>query len=171
PTFTGYNVNWDQHIKPYAEEVISVIRQHDAQVPIIVGTGSWSQDVHHAAANPLQGNDIMYAIHFYACDHGSWLRDRARDAVNSGLALFSTEWGTTEASGNGSVCTTETNAWLDFFADNNISWANWNVSDKDETSALFVGGTPSTPPDGGEWADFRLTESGRYVRDRLRSGR
>ncbi len=167
-TFNGYPVNWKEHIKPYAEEVIPIIRKADADAAIIVGTGTWSQDVDSAARDPLAFDNVLYALHFYACDHGQNLRDKATKALATGVAIFSTEWGTTAANGDGRVCTNEADAWLNFFDKNNISWVNWNISDKSESSATFIKGTPSIPPDDGKWSEARLTTSGKYVRERLR---
>ncbi|WP_374115461.1 cellulase family glycosylhydrolase [Bacillus atrophaeus] len=44
---------------------------------IVVGTGTWSQDVNDAADNPLQDKNVMYSLHFYAGTHGQALRDKA----------------------------------------------------------------------------------------------
>lgn len=57
-------MNWKRDIKPYAEEVISVIRKHDPDNLIIVGTGTWSQDVNDAADDQLKDANVMYALHF-----------------------------------------------------------------------------------------------------------
>lgn len=95
----GY-ATWNGHIKPYAEEMIPVIRSIDTNGIIIVGTGTWSQDVHDAANNPIAQSNIMYTTHFYAGTHGSWLRDRIDYARSKGVAVFITEWGTSDASGD-----------------------------------------------------------------------
>ncbi|WP_376775466.1 cellulase family glycosylhydrolase [Cohnella nanjingensis] len=51
-----------------------------------------------------------------------------------GIAIFVTEWGTSDASGNGGPYLTEAQGWLDFLAARKISWANWSLSDKNETA-------------------------------------
>jgi endoglucanase len=43
----------------------------------------------------------MYALHFYSGTHTSWLRDKANTARSAGLALYVTEFGTSQASGDG----------------------------------------------------------------------
>ncbi len=58
-----------------------------------------------AAGSPLSYDNIMYSLHFYAGTHKADLRNKAKKAINAGLALFVTEWGTTDASGNGNVDT------------------------------------------------------------------
>src|SRR5690606_32223319 len=46
----GGGVTWNAAIRPYAQEVIPVIRNHAPTSLVIVGTGTWSQDVTDAAA-------------------------------------------------------------------------------------------------------------------------
>lgn len=75
---------WSE-IKSYAEEVISVIRSHDQNGIIIVGTPNWSQYVDQAAADPITGyGNIMYALHFYAATHKESLRNTMAAAVDAG---------------------------------------------------------------------------------------
>ena len=131
----GGGVTWSGSIKPYAQEVIPVIRAGAPNSVVIVGTPTWSQDVDIAARDQLSFPNVMYTLHFYACSHGQSLRDKASTAMALGAAIFSTEWGTTEASGGGNVCTGEADAWLAFYKQNNISWANWTISNANETSA------------------------------------
>lgn len=45
--------------------------------------------------------NIAYTLHFYAGSHRQFLREKATKAMRKGLALFVTEWGTCDASGNG----------------------------------------------------------------------
>jgi len=97
--------------------VIPAIRNIDPDGLVIVGTPTWSQDVDTAAADPL-----TYAIHFYVCTHGQSLRDKVSVALSQGAAIFSTEFGL--SSGDDGACEDETTTWLNFFDNNNISWAN-----------------------------------------------
>lgn len=160
------NTSWDNTIKPYAERVIAAIRAVDPDNLIIVGTRSWSQRVDEAAANPIRGYpNIAYTLHFYAGSHKQPIRDFATTALNAGIPLFVTEWGTTDASGDGAVDTAETRIWLDFLRANNISHANWALNDKAEGSSALRPGASTT----GGWADTDLTASGRLVRDYIRS--
>lgn len=158
------NVQWGSHIKPYANEVVPVIRNNDPDGIVIVGTANWSQLVDDAARDPLSFSNIMYTAHFYACTHGQWLRDRISNALAQGAAVFVTEWGTSEASGGGRVCTGESDVWLDFLNRNNISWANWSITDKEETSAALAPGASTF----GGWSESNLSTSGRYVRRKIK---
>jgi endoglucanase len=154
------NTGWST-VKTYAESVISTIRAAGTDNLIIVGTPNWSQDVDVAAGDPITTDDnVAYTLHFYANTHKQWLRDKASVALSAGLALFVTEWGTCDASGNGSVNAGETSAWLTFLGDRGISWANWALNDKAEAcSALRPGASPTGP-----WPDGDLTESGALVK-------
>jgi endoglucanase len=143
------NVSWANDIKPYAEQVIPVIRENSPQSIILVGSGTWSQDINEPADNPLSFDNIMYTCHFYAGTHGSWLRDRIDYALSKGAPIFISEWGTSAADGNGGVFENETREWLDFLNERNISWCNWSLCDKAESSAALSG-------DG-------LSESGKLV--------
>jgi len=154
------SVYWGRDIKPYAEELISVIRPYAPKNIIIVGTSTWSQDVDIAAASPLVADNIMYTLHFYAGTHTQWLRQRTDEALAKGLPIFVTEWGVSESSGNGGVFTTESQRWLDFLAQRRISWVNWNLSDGNETSALL---NPGASTQGG-WSAQNLSPAGQFVK-------
>ena len=132
------NVTWSGDIKPYAQKMIKKIRKYDKDAVIIVGTPTWSQDVDEAAKNPIKGQkNIMYTLHFYAATHKQSLRDKAQTAIDAGLPLFVTEFSICEASGNGTVDTKEGNLWIKFLNKNKISYAIWNLSNKDEASSII----------------------------------
>lgn len=158
-------VSWGNVVKPYAEQVVSAIRAIDPDNLIIVGTPSWSQNVDSAAANPLEATNVAYSLHFYSATHRAWLRDRVRVAVDSGLPIMVTEWGTSKSSGNDTIDLGESTKWLDYLDSNSISWANWSVVDKEETSAALQ---PNANRNGG-WTEEDLTPSGGWVRARLRT--
>jgi len=157
--------NWSGAIKPYAEEVIAAIRAIDPDNLIIVGTGHFSQEVDVASADPITGYDnIAYTLHFYAGTHGENLRQRAETAIDKGLALVVTEWGTVKATGDGDVDQMSTEEWLLFMDMHNLSHLNWSVHDKIEGASVLM---PNASPTGG-WPDSDLTESGLYVREIVR---
>ncbi|NHZ95537.1 cellulase family glycosylhydrolase [Massilia sp. CCM 8734] len=160
------DVTWDANVKPYAQAVIAAIRAIDPDNLIIVGSPHWSQDVDIASRNPITGHsNIAYTLHFYAGTHTQYLRDKATTAMNNGLALFVTEWGSVNADGNGGVNYPETNAWIDFMKKHNISNANWALDDAREGSASLVPGASSN----GGWANWDLTESGKQARETVRN--
>jgi len=157
-------ISWSSAIKPYHQAIIDTIRRHDPDNLIVCGTPTWSQDVDIAANDPLVGTNIAYALHFYSGTHKQSLRDKAKTALNKGVALMVTEFGTTDASGDGFVNQSETNLWFSFMDENKLSWCNWSVADKIEASASLVSGAPDT----GGWLLNQLTTSGLYIRSEMK---
>ena len=159
------DVSWAKVLKPYHEAVIDSIRKFDPDNIVIVGTRNWSQQVAEAAANPVSRNNVAYALHFYANTHGQSLRDDAQKALNLGAALFVTEYGTTDATGDGKVNEAATREWWAFLDRNFIGHLNWSVADIRESSAALF---PGASPDGG-WTLSQIKPSGILVRDELRA--
>lgn len=156
--------DWSTVIKPYHEAVLAKIRARDPDNLIICGTQTWSQDVDKAAADPLKSTNVAYALHFYAATHKQRLRDKAAAALKQGAAIFVSEWGTSEASGSGKLDHDETQKWWTFMRDHRLSWCNWSIADKRETSAALNPGASAT----GGWSTNHLSPSGNLVRDALR---
>lgn len=152
---------WDNDIKPYAEEIIKVIRKNSDNI-IIVGTPNWSQDVDIAAKNPLQEKNIMYALHFYAGTHKEKLREKAQKALER-IPIFVSEWGVGEASGNGGVFIEESQKWIDFMKENSLSWVNWSLSNKEESTALLVPNAPNN-----SLSDEFLSTSGKFIKEKIK---
>ncbi len=161
------DVQWERDIKPYAEEVIREIRNVDDDAIIVVGTPTWSQDVDIVAQNPITGyENIMYTLHFYAATHKEGLRQKAQTALDKGLPLFVTEFGICDASGNGNLDIEEANTWIEFLNQNNISWMCWNLSNKDESSAILKNTDKTT-----DWEDGDLSESGKWLVEALNNSK
>ena len=154
--------NWNSYIKPYADQVIPVIRKNSKNSIIIVGTNTWSQDILEPVNNRINDSNVMYAVHFYAGTHTQWLRDRVQQALNSGIPVFVSEWGTSAADGNGGVFLDESQKWVDFMKRNNLSWCNWSLSDKNESSALLS-------PNAGVNGINSLSQSGQFVKKAILS--
>jgi endoglucanase len=157
-------VDWSRDVKPYHERVIGAIRAVDPDNLVIAGTPSWSQDVDVAAADPLPFTNLAYTLHYYAATHGEDLREKGDAAQVAGAALLITEFGTVEATGNGPLDYAESERWWDWAEARGIGWMAWSIGDRDETSAALK---PGTAPAG--WTDDDLTESGRLLREKLRS--
>jgi len=155
-------VSWSGTIKPYANAVIGAIRAIDPDNLIIVGTPQWSQKVDEASRDPITGyKNIAYTLHFYAGSHGQYMRDWATTAMQNGIALFVTEWGSVDASGDGAVNAAETRAWVDFMKKYHISNANWALNDKSEGASVLIPGASTT----GGWTANQLTASGALAKD------
>ena len=158
------DVQWKRDIKPYAEDIIKVIRNNDKDAIIVVGTPTWSQDVDVVANSPIEGYDnIMYTLHFYAGTHKEYLRQKATAALNAGLPIFVTEFGISDASGNGNLDKEEGNKWIDFLNENNISWMCWSLCNKDESSALLKNTDKIT-----NWTEDELSEQGKWLLQALK---
>lgn len=63
------------------------------------------------------------------------------------------------ADGSGGVFAAESRQWLSFLRQKGISWANWSLCDKNESSAALAPGTPANR----KWTDSDLSESGKLV--------
>ncbi|MFK5974778.1 MAG: glycoside hydrolase family 5 protein [Flavobacteriaceae bacterium] len=158
------NVSWNLVLKPYHEEVIAAIRLHDPDTIIICGTPSWSQRVDQVIGNTIADDNIAYALHYYAATHKQELRDIAQQAIDNNIALFVTEYGITEYTGDGFIDVNEANIWWNFLDKNQISWCNWSVADKEESSAILLPGTSSL----GNWSENNLSQSGRIIRAEIK---
>ncbi len=152
-------------VKSYAEEVIPVIRANDEDAIIIVGTPTWSQDVDIAAEDPIEGYDnIMYAVHFYAATHTDNIRNKVKTAREAGLPMFVSEFSICDASGNGNIDYDQADKWFDLIDEYNLSYAGWNISNKDETSALIKSGCSKT----SDWTDDELSETGIWLKNQIK---
>lgn len=141
---------WED-IAAYAQDIIPIIRAHDPDAIIIVGTPTWSQEIDKAQVAPLEFDNIMYTLHFYAATHKDDLRQRLKTAVEDGFPVFVTEFGTCDASGNGQIDYDSANAWVQLMDALDVSYICWNLSNKNETSALFK-------PDCMKTSDFETTD-------------
>lgn len=151
-------------IKSYAEEIIPVIRENDEDAVILVGTPNWSQYVDQAAADPITAySNIMYTLHFYAATHTDGLRSTMAVAIDAGLPVFVSEYGICDASGNGAIDEKQANAWVELMDRYGVSYVAWNLSNKNETSAVFKNSC-------GKLSGFMqedLSSSGRWLYDML----
>lgn len=124
-------------IRPYAEEVIPVIRKHSKDSLIIVGTNNWSQDVDEVIDQKCSDPNVMYALHFYAATHKDALIQKAQKALDGNVPIFISECSICEASGDGTIDYEMGQKWIDFADRNHISYVVWNLSNRDESSSLL----------------------------------
>ena len=142
-----------------------MIRANDPDSIIIVGTPTWSQDIHEAAADPLAFDNVMYTLHFYAATHKQWLRDRAEGCIDKGLPIFISEFGICDASGNGAINYDEAEAWKELIEKYNLSYMCWNLSNNNESSAIIKNGCDKLLA----WEDADLNEQGLWIREWFKS--
>ncbi len=162
-------VSWSGTVKPYSEALVAAIRAIDPNNLIVLGSPHWDQDVDIAAQDPVAGVNLAYSLHFYAGEHKQSLRDKAIKAMNLGLALFITEWGSVNPDGQGPVSTAEADAWMDFARKHKLSHCVFSICDKVESTSILHPGAKAT----GNWTPADLTASGTYARSVVRgwSGR
>lgn len=149
--------SWSQ-IKKYAKTIIKTIRKKAKKSVIIVGTPNWCQFVDQAAADPISGKNIMYALHFYAGTHKEDLQNTMKSAHEKGLPIFVTEFGLCDASGNGNLDLDSGKKWLKLLDSYHISYVNWSLCNKGETASAIKSSVSKTEgfktsdlTDGGKW--------------------
>ncbi|KAH7713627.1 beta-1,4-endoglucanase [Aphelenchoides avenae] len=160
-------VDWNSVIKPYHTDLLAAIRAIDADNVVLLGTPSWSgaSGITDASNSPLTGQkNIMYVQHFYAGSH----KDAERSAFSAAAAkipVFISEYGISEADGgsNGQIYTDESNKWFDLMDTLKVSYVNWAIDDKTESSAALV---PGTQP-GQLGDDSKLSTSGKFIKAML----
>lgn len=151
------DVNWNQ-VKDYANQVVAAIRQYSDNL-IIVGNPSWDQNPQQAIGNEVtdsKGN-IAYALHYYANSHcwegaygwGDGVKDacegtKGLQAMEAGLSVFMSEWGTAKADGKGTPDENRNSKWQDYMNKHKLSWANWSASKINEGTAAFTGNSNKT---------------------------
>lgn len=156
---------WEE-VKAYSEAIITEIRKHDPDNIILVGSPTWSQDLHLVAQNPiLNQENIMYVLHFYAGTHKESLRNRAEAVLKTGLPVFVSECAGMEASGDGAIDQASWNSWLDWMESKKVSWIAWSIADKDETCSMLLPSAAAT----GSWTPAQIKPWGQQVRETLKN--
>lgn len=147
-------------IKSYAKTIIKTIRTYDKNAIIIVGTPTWSQDVDQAQASPITGySNIAYAFHFYAGTHQADMRNKLENVLKKNFPVVVTEFGITDASGNGAVNKSQGNAWIKLLNTYGTGRVCWNLSNKSESSALLKSTVSKTS--GFTWSN--LSDQGKWL--------
>lgn len=156
--------SWES-IKKYAEEIIPIIRSNSKDAIIIVGTPNWSQDVDIASTNPITGYDnIMYAVHFYAATHTDNIRNKVVTALDNNLPIFVSEFSICDASGDGAIDYNQADKWFELINNNNLSYAGWNISNKNESSSLIKSSCSKIYG----WSDDELSETGIWLKKQIK---
>lgn len=164
-------------VKSFAQPIIQMLRSLGNQNIIIVGSPNWSQRPDFAIQDPINDKNVMYSVHFYSGTHkvDGYVFENMKNAFENGVPIFVSEWGTSLASGDGGPYLDEADKWLEYLNSNYISWVNWSLSNKNETSAAFVSYisgihdvTSLDPGDDKMWGIEELSISGEYVRSRIK---
>lgn len=169
-------IEWN-YIKDYCNAVIPVIRQNSKESIIIIPNSSGCTEPNTVVLNDLNYTDnIMTSYHMYV---GNMLTqdnvENLKLAIESGVPVFVTEWGTTLSDGNNGFYLEFSNAFMKIMDDYNLSWCNFELVD---CNWEVINGTDSSkyPEYCGivkhnEWnnslSDDILTESGKYIKSIL----
>ena len=160
-------------IKNYADQVIPVIRKYSDNL-ILVGTPKWDQNPQVAIGNEVNDskNNTAYTLHYYANSHcwegtygwGDGTNDacegvKGEQAINAGLSVFISEWGTGKADGDGEPDVDRNQSWQEYVNKHKLSWANWSASKIAEGTAAFQGGSNKN--------SLQYTTSGNLVKSYL----
>ena len=129
-------VDWPA-VKRYAEAIIPVIREKDPDAVIIVGNPDWSKDLKSVAADPLEFDNILYTLHFYAASHGEEFRRMTEELSRAGLPIFVTEFGVTASNGGFPRDLEGADEWISLLEREKISWCLWSFSAAPEPCSVL----------------------------------
>lgn len=153
---------WD-NVRDYATEMCTLIRGIDEDSIIIVGTPNYCKDLSGAIESPLEEfPNILYSFHFYTGSHNQSMRDVVEEAYNEDLPIIVSEFGLSEYTGDGNIDEEEADKWIDYLRDRNIGYICWNISNKDETSALLK----SDVTDLDNLTEDDLSQSGEWIKNK-----
>lgn len=155
--------DWET-IRSYEEDLIQVIRHNDPDAVILCGTPVWCQDIDQVESDPIAEENILYTVHFYAGTHKEFLRAKVQQALDHGLPVFISECGICQASGDGGIDYDSAGAWMNLINENQISYVCWNLSNKNETSALLKASCSKV----SGWDENDLSETGIWFRNAIR---
>ncbi len=109
-----------------------------------MGTPEYDRSLASALLRPLDYNNIMYVMHFYAASHHESLMDELKAAVDACMPVFISECGICESNGDGDIDFASAVSWFQYLNEHSLSYAVWSLSDKDETSAFLNRGLTHT---------------------------
>ena len=133
----GKSVTWANDVKPYAENIIKVIRKNSPKSLIVVGTPNWCTDLTTVADDPLNYDNVMYSCHFYAGSHGQNLQSQIDYCINKNIPIIISECGITDSSGNGKIYTESFENWMSYIENKKLSWIYWSFCNKGEESSVL----------------------------------
>ncbi|MBR4622550.1 MAG: glycoside hydrolase family 5 protein [Ruminococcus sp.] len=152
-----------QCIRHYADLIIPVIRQHSPRAVILVGTPSWCQEVDKPLESPIECDNIMYSLHFYAATHKQPLRDRAEKALKAGLPVFIDEFNISDAYGSGAIDENEAGKWLELIEKYRLSAVCWSLCNSAESSSMIRSDCRKL----SGWTRDDLSDSGKWMYDNI----
>jgi len=146
-------------IKAYANIVIPVIRKNAPESIILVGTPEHSSALPEVTADPLVYHNVMYVYHYYTGLAGDSFYGTLDTAKACGLPVFISEWGICANPSTRRMDYDNAKAFIEYTKKNQLSWANWSLSNKDEDYSAI---RPEVTKISG-WTDEDLTEGGKLI--------
>ncbi len=155
-----------EDIQKYALEVIPVIQTYAPGAVILVGTPKFCTTLEDVIESPLPYDNVMYTYHYYSdVSDCRYARSQITRALHHGIPVFVSEWGYKAESQTLEKDTQDLDAFMDFLGEQEISWVNWALSNKNESYSFISDKT--TVLSG--WTPQQLTPSGKYVISRLQA--
>ena len=158
----GAKKYWSEKILPYANTIVSTIREYSDNL-IVVGTPHYDQYPNAVLASPIKDDNVAYSFHYYTGEDENRhkLGEEGNNAVNAmknGLSVFVTEWSNSALGKDGGFNANYSKDWYNWMRKYQLSGVNWAVSNKNETSSYFKGGT------------WNYSESGNWVNQNVFAG-
>ncbi len=83
-------ISW-KDLRPIAGELVGIIRAAAPEAVVIVPSPDWTYDLRGAAAEPLEGRNLMYSWHVYPVRGRGW--DPYIGEARRKFPIIATEWG------------------------------------------------------------------------------
>ncbi|KAF7631183.1 Beta-1,4-endoglucanase [Meloidogyne graminicola] len=140
----AYTCSWAK-LKQYYNAVLTVlisIRKIDPNVVVILGTPKQSTGPSDEVINsPVVGANLMYALHFYCVPYQQHIENQKQmilKAKSKGFATFVSEYGDADATPPAPLQPAAMKAFWQFMDQNQLSYAKWSLTNKDEVYSLMV---------------------------------
>lgn len=159
----AYAYAW-QRIKEFSEQLIPIIRENDPNALILVPSPSACQQPQLCAKDPIDSENIVYTMHFYAGVHGEWLVQNTQNALNAGLPVYISEFGRWD---DGVLTESDTDynsmpLWLRSVEKMSLSNCLFSLGRGDDDRHALL--NPSVGDLLSGWTDDQLNPTGRYMR-------
>ncbi|MBQ3405356.1 MAG: glycoside hydrolase family 5 protein [Oscillospiraceae bacterium] len=155
-------VSWEQ-IQQYAYAICPVIRQYSPEALVVLGTPEYSFDLSGPLTAPFPQDNILYAFHYYAGQHGDF--GGLKYALEQGLPVMVSEWGV-NVNGSGQPDLDAGRDFASYLNEQRVSWCAWSLCNKDE---VFSALRPDCTALSG-WEPEDLTEVGTVLFEALGGG-
>ena len=150
-----------QDIKEYANTIIPIIRKNSPNAIILVGTPNHCVDIESAINDPLEYENIMYTYHLYTGTSDGGYEYLLNKAIKNNIPVFISEWGFSPEQDSEDIDFKKGSEFLEFLKENNISWVNWSLSNKDESHSFIRHDVDKL----SRWNDSELKSVGNFIKD------